>query len=90
MEFSKYIKFNENDKKRILDCFTFLRDSYAPNENEYNELSKFIDAVEKDELTKNHLNKLHDLGNGAELVKMVVKAYYKNDVSRYKDEYGNM
>lgn len=28
---------------------------------------------------------LHDLGNGAELVKMVVKAYYKNDVSKYKE-----
>lgn len=90
MELSHYIKLGEVDKKRILDCFAFLRDSYAPNDNEYNELTNFLDAVEKDVLTKNHLHKLQDLGNGAELVKMVVKAYYKNDMRKYKDEYGNM
>lgn len=86
MELSQHINLNENDKKRILDCFTFLRDSYAPNDDEYSELSNFIDAVEKDVLTKRHLNMLHGLGNGAELVKMVIKAYYKNDVQKYKDE----
>lgn len=85
MELSTYILLDKNDKKRILDCFTFLKDSYAPNDDEYSVLSKFIDAVEKDQLTKSHMAELHDLGNGAELVKMVVKAYYKNDVSKYKE-----
>ena len=86
MKLAKYIDLDENDKKRILDCFTFLKDSYAPSDDEYIALSKFITAIEKDELNKSHMEELHELGNGRELVKMVVKAYYKNDVSTYRDD----
>lgn len=85
MILSKNISLDDNDKSRILDCFTYLKDTYAPNDDEYTCLKDFISAIEKDELTKEHLQNLHSLGNGAELLRMVVKAYYKNDVQKYKD-----
>lgn len=79
----KKIILSKEVKAKIIKHFEYLKHFYATDANEYAIINSIISDINDDSLTRRKLRVLHDIKNGPELLKMLIKDANNYDMSDY-------
>ena len=83
----KFIHFNEDVRKQLLDVFENIKDDYVPNSaGSVLTLLDIKDAIENNSLTLEHLSKLKNSDKYVHIMNIFRTARINFDLSKYKDE----
>ena len=84
---AKFIHFNEEVRKQLLDVFENIKDKYVPNSaGSVLTLLDIKDAIENNSLTSEQLSKLRDSDKYVQIMNILRTARINLDLSRYKDQ----
>ena len=84
---AKFIYFNEDVRKQLLDVFENIKDDYVPNSaGSVLTLLDIKDAIENNSLTLDHLAKLKNSDKYVQIMNIFRAARINLDLSKYKEE----
>ena len=84
---AKFIHFNEDVRKQLLDVFENIKDDYVPNSaDSVWALLDIKDSIENNSLTSEQLSKLRDSDKYVQIMNIFRTARIGFDLTKYKDE----